>query len=162
MRDLDNSSVSEDCAVVCMDIHYEDWDEDTIMYGDQRVSTEEHDKAMYGELTRTESEEDVEGKYNVALCTNNSVSLEKRRRQLNESMPNENVYDLSQSDVSINENTTVNSFNNEGTTVQCPMDDNNEIELQKACTMEMSMNDGNISMTAMIEHEHNRQLKLIS
>ena len=66
--------------------------------------------------------------------------------------PDKNVYDVSQSDVSINENTTVNSFNNEGTTVQGPTDDNNEIELWKVCAMEMLMNDGNISITTMIEH----------
>ena len=30
---------------------------------------------------------------------------------------------------------------------------NKEIESQKACTMEMSMNNGDISMTMMIEHE---------
>ena len=39
-----------------------------------------------------------------------------------------NVYDGSQSDVSIDENTTVKSFNNEVTTVQGPMGDNNEID----------------------------------
>ena len=49
MMDLDNSSVNEECAMMCMDVHCEDGDEDIIMYGDQGVSTEEHDKAMYGE-----------------------------------------------------------------------------------------------------------------
>ena len=38
--DLDNSSVCKECAMVCMDIHYEDRDEDIIVYGDQGVSTE--------------------------------------------------------------------------------------------------------------------------
>ena len=37
MMDLDYNS--EECAMVCMDIHYEDWDEDIIMYRDQGVST---------------------------------------------------------------------------------------------------------------------------
>ena len=50
------------------------------MYGDQGVSTEEHDKAMYGKLTKTQSEEEDKIKYNVALCANDSVSLEKKRR----------------------------------------------------------------------------------
>ena len=59
---LDNTSVSKECAMVCTDIHYEDWDEDIIMYGDQGVSTEEHNEATYMELTKTESEEEQEVK----------------------------------------------------------------------------------------------------
>ena len=43
MLDLDNSSVSEECAMMCMEVQYEDGDEDLIVYGDQGVSTEEHD-----------------------------------------------------------------------------------------------------------------------
>ena len=37
------------------------------------------------------------------------------------------------------------------------MDDNNEIESWEVCTMEMSMNDGDISMTTMIEHEQAKE-----
>ena len=66
--------------MVCMDIHYEDWDNDIIVYGDQGVSTEEHNEAMYGELIKTESEEEQEINYNMALCANDSMSLEKKRR----------------------------------------------------------------------------------
>ena len=80
MMGLDNSSVNEECAMMCMDIHYEDGDKDIIMYVDQGVSTEEHGKATYGKLTKNESEEEEEVNYNVALCTNNSMSLEKKRR----------------------------------------------------------------------------------
>ena len=40
MMDLTNTIVSEECAMVCTDVHYEDWDMDIIMYGDQGVSTE--------------------------------------------------------------------------------------------------------------------------
>ena len=46
--------------MMCMEIQYEDGDKDLIVYGDQGVSTEEHDKAMYGELTKTQSEEEEE------------------------------------------------------------------------------------------------------
>ena len=46
--------------MMCMEIQYEDGDKDLIVYGDQGVSTEEHDKAMYGELTETQSEEEEE------------------------------------------------------------------------------------------------------
>ena len=82
MMGLDNSSVSKECAMVCTDVHYEESDENIIMYGDQGVSTEEHNKTMYGKLTKTESEEEEEVTYNVALCTNDNLSLEKKRRQL--------------------------------------------------------------------------------
>ena len=125
----------------------QDGDEDIITYRDQGVSTEEHDKATYSELTKTQSEEEEEIKYNVVLCANDSVSLEKKRRQLNENTPNENVYNVNQSDISINGNTTVNSFNNEVTTVQGPTGDNTKIKLWKVWTMEMLMNNGDILMT---------------
>ena len=147
MMDLDNGSASKKCAMMCTDIHCEDGDEDLIVYGDQGVSTEEHDKTMYSELTKTQSEEEEEIKYNGALCANDSVSMEKKRRQLNENMPNKNVHDVSQSDVSLNENATRNSFNNEVTTVQGPMGDDNEIELWKVWTMKILMNDGDLLMT---------------
>ena len=67
------------------------------------------------------------------------------------------MFDVSQSDVSINENTTVNLFNKEGTTVQGPTDDKNKTDSQKACTMEMSMNDSDIPMTTMVEYEQAKE-----
>ena len=38
--------------MVCTDVHYEDWDEDIIVYSDQGVSTIEHDEATCRELTK--------------------------------------------------------------------------------------------------------------
>ena len=96
---------------------------------------------------RTQSEEEEEVKCNVALCTNDSVSLERKRRQLNETTPNEYVHDVSQSDISLNENPTGNTFNNVATVVQRPTDDDDENKSQKLWTMEMLMSDGDISMT---------------
>ena len=58
---------------------------------------------MYGELMKTQSEEEEDVKYNISLCTNNSVSLEKKRRCFNENTPDKNIPDVSQSDVSLNE-----------------------------------------------------------
>ena len=80
MLDLDNSSVNAECAMMCTEGQYEDGDKDLVVYRDQGVSTEEHDKTMYGKLMKTQSEEDDEVKYNVALFANNSMSLEKKRR----------------------------------------------------------------------------------
>ena len=34
--------------MMCTDVHCEEGDKDIIVYGDQRVSTQENEKAMYG------------------------------------------------------------------------------------------------------------------
>ena len=157
MLDLDNSSVSKECAMMCMEVQHEDGDKDLLVYGDQGITTEEYDKAMYGELMKTQSEDEEEVKCNVALCANDSMSLEKKRRQLNKTMPDKNIHDISQSDISLKENPTRNTFNNEATIVQDPTGDDDEIELQKAWMMEMLMNDGNISTTTMSGSEQVNQ-----
>ena len=135
--------------MMCTELWYEDADEDVVVYGDQGINTEEYEKAMYGDLMKTQSEEEEEVKCNVAQCTNNSVLLERKRRQLNESTPNENVHDVSQSDTSLNENGTGNSFNDVATAGPGPTGDDDENESQKAWTMEMLTSDGDISMTMM-------------
>ena len=104
---------------------------------------------MYGNLTETQSEEEDEVKYYVAQSTNDSVQLERKRRRLNKFTPNENAHGVSQSDTSINENCTENSFNK----VTIPSDYNDENESQKAWTMEMLTNHGDISMSMMNEQE---------
>ena len=75
MLDLDNISISKECTMMCTEVQYEDEDEDIVVYRDQGISTEEYEKATYGELMKTQSEEEEEAKYNVALCTNDSVSI---------------------------------------------------------------------------------------
>ena len=102
---------------------------------------------------KTQSEEEDKVKYNVAQSTNDSVQLERKKRRLNESTPIENAHGVSQSDTSINENHTENSLNKVTTVVQGPSDDNDENELWKAWTMEMLMNNGNISICMMNEPE---------
>ena len=78
MLDLDNISVSKECVMMCTEVQYED--EDVVVDGDQGISTEEYGKTTYGEITKTQSKEEEEVKCNVALCANDSVSLEKKRR----------------------------------------------------------------------------------
>ena len=80
MLDLDSTSVCKECAMMGTELQYEDADEDLVVYGDQGISTEEHEKATYGDLTKTQSEEDDKVKYNVAQSTNDSVQLERKRR----------------------------------------------------------------------------------
>ena len=137
--------------MMCTEEQCEDADKDILVYGDQGINTEEYKKAMYGHLMKTQSKEEEELKCNVALCTYDSVLLERKRRQLNKTTPNENVHDVSQSDTSLNENCTGNSFNNVATVVQGTTDDDDDDENEswKAWTMEMLMSDGNISMTTM-------------
>ena len=149
MLDLDNISVSKECAMMCTEVLYEDEDKDIVVYVDEGISTEEYEKGTYGNLTKTQSKEEEGIKCSVALCANDSVSLEKKRRQLNETMANKNVHDVRQSDILSNDNPTGNTFNNVATVVQGPTDDDDKNESWKAWTMEMLMNDGDIPMTMM-------------
>ena len=66
MLDLDNISVCEECAMVCTELQYEDASEDEVVYGDQGINTEEYEKATYGDLMKTQSEEENEVKCTVA------------------------------------------------------------------------------------------------
>ena len=70
--DLDNSSVSEECAMICMEVQHEDGDEDLVLYRDPGVGTEEYDRATYVNVTKIQREEE-EVKCNMALCTNGSI-----------------------------------------------------------------------------------------
>ena len=66
MLDLDSTSVSEECAMVCMELQYEDTREDEVVYGDQVISIEEYEKATYDDLTKTQSKEEDKVKCTVA------------------------------------------------------------------------------------------------
>ena len=126
MLDLDSTSVCKECVMMCTELQYEDADKDLVVYGDQGINPEEYKKAMYGNLTKTQSEEEDEVKYNVTQSANDSVQLERKKRQLNESTPNEKAHGISQSDTLINENRTENSLNKVTMVVQGPSDDNDE------------------------------------
>ena len=151
--DLESTSVCKECAMMCTELQYEDADEDVVVHRDQGINTEEYKKATYGNLTKTQSKEEGEVKYNVAQSTNDSVQLERKRRRLNKSTPNENAHGISQSDTSINENHTVKSIIKTTMVAQGPLDDDDENELCTAWTMEMLMNDGDISMIMMNEQK---------
>ena len=62
MLDLDITSVCKECAMMCTELQYEDADEDLVVYGDQGINPEEYKKAMYGNLMKTQSEEEDEVK----------------------------------------------------------------------------------------------------
>ena len=77
LLDLDSTIASEECAMVCTELQYEDASEDEVVYGDQEISTEEYEKATYGDLMKTQSKEEEEVKCSVAQRANDSVILER-------------------------------------------------------------------------------------
>ena len=139
--------------MVCTELQYEDASEDEVVYSDQGISTEEYEKATYGDLTKTQSEEEDEVKCTVAQQANDSVMLERKRRRLNENNPDKKSDDNDQSDTPISKRSTVNLINKSTSEVQGPADDDNKNESRKAWTMEMLMNDGNISTNTTNEEE---------
>ena len=153
MLDLDSTSVSEECAMVCTELQYEDASKNEVVYGDQGINVEEYKKATYDDLTKTQSEEEDEVKCTVAQQANDSVILGRKKRHLSKEDPNKKSDDCNQSDASINKMSTVNSINESMSEVQGPTDDNNKNESQKAWTMEMLMNDSDISANMMNEEE---------
>ena len=153
MMDLGDSSVCEECAVICTDIYSDNEDEEIVVYRDQGISSTKYKEDMYGELMNTDSDEEKNVNYNVALCAQDSVSLEKKRRQLNRDIPSENVHNISQRHNKINETDCEKVINKETNTVQGPISNDEENESQKAWTMEMLMMDGNISTTEADEKE---------
>ena len=147
------TSLCIECLMVCTELQNEDVDEDQVVYGDQGINTEEYEKATYGDLMKTQSEDEDEAKCAVAQRANNSVILERKRRQLNENNPDEKPNGDSQSDILISENHTVKSINKSTLVGQGPADDDDENELGKAWTMEMQTNDSDISTSMMNEEE---------
>ena len=132
LMDFDDSSVCEECAMICRDVYSDEEYKNLIMYGDQGISTKTYDEETYGDILKTDSDEEPVVKYNVALCAQDSVSLEKKQRRLNRDIPNEDETQLS-------------LLNTENDTVQDPTRYDNENKLQKAWTMGMPMIDGDIS-----------------
>ena len=151
MLDLDSTSVSEECTMVCTKLLFEDASEDEVVYSDQGISTEEYEQATYDDLMKTQSEEEEEVKCNVAQRANDSVILERKKRRLSKEDPNKISNNCNQSDASINKLSTVKSINESMSEVQGPMDDNNKNESQKTWTMETLTNSGDISANMMNE-----------
>ena len=87
--DFGDSSVCEECAMICTNVYRDDEYEDLVVYGDQGISTKTYDEETYGDLLKTGNDEEPFLKYNVALCTQDSVSLEKKQRRLNRDIPSE-------------------------------------------------------------------------
>ena len=153
MLDLDNISVREECAMVCTETQYEDASEDKVVYGDQGINTEEYEKATYGELMKTQSDEENEVKCTVAQRANDSVILERKKRRFNNNDPEEKTDDNNQCDTPISEKGTENSINELTPVAQGPTEDDNKNESRKAWTMEMLMNSFNNSANTTSEEE---------
>ena len=79
--------------MVCTELQYEDVSEGEVVYGDQEINTEEYEKATYGDLMKTQIEDENEVKCTVAQRANDSVVLERKRRRFNEKNPEEKTDD---------------------------------------------------------------------
>ena len=132
LMDFGDSSVCKECAMICTDVYSDEEYKNLIVYRDQGISTKTYDEETYGDLLKTDSDEEPVVKYNVALCAQDSVSLEKKRRRLNRDIPSDDKTQLS-------------LINKENDTVQDPTRYDDEKESQKAWTMGMPTIDGNIS-----------------
>ena len=110
MLDLDSTSVSEECAMVCTELQYDDTSKNEVVYGDQGISIEEYKKATYDDLMKTRSKEEDKVKCTVAQQANDSVILERKDRCLSKEDPDKKSDDCNQSDASINKMSTVNSI----------------------------------------------------
>ena len=153
MLDLDNISVREECAMVCTEPQYEDASEDEVVYRDQGINTEEYEKATYGDLMQTQSDEEYEVKCTVAQRANDSVILERKKRRFNYNDPEEKTDDSNQCDTLISERGTENSINELTPEAQGPTEDDNKNESRKPWTMEMLMNSFDNSTNTTSEEE---------
>ena len=130
--DFGDSSVCEECTMICTDAYSDEEYKSVVVYGDQGISTTTYDEEMYWDLLKSDSDEEPIVKYNVALCVKDSVSLEKKRRRLNRNTPNETKSQLSLINRAID-------------IVPRPTSNDDEDESWKAWTMGMPMIDGDIS-----------------
>ena len=78
MMEIGNNSVCEECAMICTDIYSDNEDKEIVVYRDQGISLTKFKEDMYRELMNTDSNEEKMVNYNMALCKQDSVSLEKK------------------------------------------------------------------------------------
>ena len=153
MLDLDSISACEECAMVCTEPQYEDASEGEVVYGDQGINTEEYEKAIYGNLMQTQSDEENEVKCTVAQQANDSVILERKKRRINHNDPKENSDNYNQCDTMISDAGTENSINETISETKGPTEDNNKNESRKAWPMEMLTNGFDNSTNTTSEEE---------
>ena len=144
LMDLGDNSVCKECAMICTDVYSDEEYKEMVVYGDQGVTSRKFYEDMYGELMNTDSDEEQIVKYNVALCTQDSVSLEKKQRRQNRDIPSEDKNHITLSHNEISKVDNKEGINHEINTVQGPTSYDEEIESQKAWTMGIPMIDGDI------------------
>ena len=127
-----------------------------LLLRDKDISSKTFEEDTYGDILKTDSDEEPVVKYNVALCAQDSVSLEKKRRRLNRDIPSEDESQLSLSHNEINRTENEKAINKEKDTVPCPTSYDDKNESQKEWTMGMPTIDGDISM---IDTEEQTQIE---
>ena len=123
------------------------------MYGDQGINTEEYEKAIYGNLMQTQSDDENKVKCTVAQRANDSVILLMKKRQFNYNDPEEKSDNNNQCDTMISDGGTENSINETIPEAQGPTEDNNKNKPRKVWTMEMLMNGFDNSTNTTSEEE---------
>ena len=108
--------------MVCTEPQYKDASEDKVVYGDQGINTEEYEKAIYGNLMLTLSDEENEVKCTVAQRANDSVILERKKRRFNNN----------QCDTMISDGGIENSINETIPEAQGPTEDNNKTKVAES------------------------------
>ena len=131
--------------MICTDDYSDEEYEEMVVYGHQGVTSRKFDEDTYGELMNTYSNEEQIVKYNVALCAQDSVSLEKKCRRLNRDITSEDENHLILCHNEISKVDNEEAINNEIDTVQGPTSDGEEIESRKAWTMGMPTINSDIS-----------------
>ena len=63
-------------SMICTDVYSDEEYKEIVVYRDQSVTSRKFDEDTYGELMNTYSDEEQIINYNVALCAQDSVSLE--------------------------------------------------------------------------------------
>ena len=68
LMDLGDSSVCEECTMICTDAYSDEEYKEMVVSGDQGITSKIFDEETYGDLMNTDSDEDSAIKYNVAQC----------------------------------------------------------------------------------------------
>ena len=89
LMDLGDNSVCKECSMICTDVYTDEEYKEIVVYGNEGITSGKFDEDTYWELMNTDSDKEKLVKYNVALCAQDSVSLEKKQRWLNRDIPSE-------------------------------------------------------------------------
>ena len=77
--DFGDSSVCEECTMICTNAYSDEEYESVIVYRDQGISTTTYDEETYRDLLKSDSDEEPIVKYYMAMCKRQCVTGEKAK-----------------------------------------------------------------------------------